>query len=253
MRMFTFKIVMILSVFAAQAQTDELFDEANEAYNTGDYQTAIALYEQILEENLHSAELYFNLGNAHYKLNEIGPSIYYYEKALLLDPNDSEIKNNLAYAQNMRLDAIENMPKTTLNKIYDDVLGLFSFDQWALLAVVLSIAFVATYLFYYFSRVALKKRIAFITSMVMLFWGVVCLTLAYLNYQQDKNENPAIIFAEEVKITSEPNDRGQVVFTLHEGTKVNVLDEFEGWSKIKIADGQTGWLPAEHIKTLKDF
>jgi tetratricopeptide (TPR) repeat protein len=246
-------IMVVLSVFSVRSQTDALFDEANEAYNAGDYQTAIALYGQILEEDLHSAELYFNLGNAHYKLNEIGPSIYYYEKALLLDPNDSEIKNNLAYAQNMRLDAIENMPKTTLNKVYDDVLGVFSFDQWAKLAVILSMAFVATYLFYYFSRSALKKRIAFISSMVILFWGIVCVTLSYLGYQQYKNDNPAIVFAEEVKITSEPNSRGQVVFTLHEGTKVNVLDEFEGWSKIKIADGQTGWLPAEHIKALKDF
>ncbi|UJH66016.1 SH3 domain-containing protein [Allomuricauda sp. SCSIO 65647] len=252
MKKYLASVVLFASVWA-NAQSDQLFSQANDAYNSGEYQKAIELYEEIIADGLHSSELYFNLGNAHYKLNEIGPSIYYYEKALLLNPSDGEIKNNLVYAQNMRLDAIEKMPKTAMAKIYEGVIGLFSFDQWAAMAVISAMIFVLAYLFYYFMRSALKKRIAFISSMVSMFLAFWALIFSYLRHQEYKNDKPAIIFSEEVKITAEPNNRSQAVFILHEGTKVNVLDQYDGWSKIKIADGQTGWMPTENLKSLKDF
>ncbi|MEX0315389.1 MAG: tetratricopeptide repeat protein, partial [Allomuricauda sp.] len=99
------KIVPLICFFMCYfgiAQNTALFNRATEQYNEGEYTKAIESYERILENGEHSAELYFNLGNCYYKLNAIGPSIFYYEKALLLKPNDSEILNNLSYAQNMR-------------------------------------------------------------------------------------------------------------------------------------------------------
>ncbi|WP_337251769.1 tetratricopeptide repeat protein [Maribacter halichondriae] len=109
--------LLLLICFSVSGQNEALFSEASKAYNGGNYENAIQNYLEILENGQHSAEVYFNLGNSYYKLNQIAPSIYYYEKALLLRPNDSEIKNNLAYAQNMTLDAIDEMPETGLSKI----------------------------------------------------------------------------------------------------------------------------------------
>ena len=86
------------------AQNETLFEEANTLYNKGKYGEAIDKYTSILETGNHSASLYFNLANANYKLNNIAPSIYFYEKALQLAPNDSDINNNLAFAQNMTID-----------------------------------------------------------------------------------------------------------------------------------------------------
>ncbi|MDX1313866.1 MAG: tetratricopeptide repeat protein, partial [Eudoraea sp.] len=103
------KYLFLLFAFLIQlvySQSEARFDSATVAYNKGDYEKAIAYYKEILGEGKHSAALYYNLGNSFYKLNQIAPSIYYYEKALLLAPNDPEIKNNLVYAQNMTLDAI---------------------------------------------------------------------------------------------------------------------------------------------------
>ncbi|WP_435623859.1 SH3 domain-containing protein [Flagellimonas sp.] len=235
------------------SQNTQLFAQATEQYNKGEYTKAIESYEQILQNGLHSAELYFNLANCHYKLNAIGPSIYFYEKALLLKPNDAEIKNNLKYAQNMRLDAVEEMPQTEIGKAYASIVNLFSFDGWAYLSVFLMIFFVFCYLAYYFLRNASHKRIAFVTSIFSMILGVIAVLLAYLQYQEFKSNNPAIVFAKEVKITSEPNENSEAVFILHEGTKVNVLDDLNDWRKIRLADGQTGWLRNEHVKLLKDF
>ncbi|MEZ4809703.1 MAG: tetratricopeptide repeat protein [Allomuricauda sp.] len=242
-----------LSLFLGFSQNDALFTQATEYYNNGEYSKAIENYNKILESGEHSAELYFNLGNCHYKLNAIGPSIYYYEKALLLKPNDSEILNNLNYAQNMRLDAIEELPKTEIAQIYGNIVNLFSFDQWAYIAVGLIILFVLGYLAYFFLRMANQKRIAFIVSSFALVLGMVSILLAYLQQREFNEDNPAIVFSKEVKISSEPNDGSDVVFTLHEGTKVNVLDQLNDWNKIKIADGQSGWLKGDSIKLLKDF
>ncbi|WP_420401248.1 SH3 domain-containing protein [Flagellimonas sp.] len=253
MRQFLLTLTLCLSVVLVTAQNSALFKQATEFYNKGEYTKAIENYGKILENGEHSAELYFNLGNCHYKLNAIGPSILYYEKALLLKPNDKEILNNLGYAQNMRLDAVEEMPKTEIAQFYYGLVNFFSFDQWAYLAVALILLFVLAYLTYFFLRHATQKRIAFISSVFALILGVMCVLLAYLQYQEFKNDNPAIIFSQEVKISSEPNSNSEVVFTLHEGTKVKVLDQLDEWKKIQLADGQTGWLPKESIRMLKDF
>ncbi|WP_127136339.1 tetratricopeptide repeat protein [Flagellimonas oceanensis] len=246
-------LVCFLSLSFGFAQNETLFNEATELYNNGEYSAAIENYEEILENGEHSASLYFNLGNCYYKLNSIGPSIYYYEKALLLSPNNEEIKNNLRFAQNMRLDAIEEMPKTELSRIYNSIIGMFTSDQWAYLAVALVFLFVLAYMAYYFLRPANQKRAAFITSMLSLTLSAVSLLFAYLNHQQNKNDDPAIVFAKEVSVNSEPNTNSNTVFTIHEGTKVNILDKLDEWRRIRIADGQTGWLLADNIKSLKDF
>ncbi|SHG55006.1 SH3 domain-containing protein [Flagellimonas flava] len=246
-------VLFLLSSLTGMAQNSALFSQATEHYNKGEYSKAIENYEKILGNGEHSAELYFNLGNCYYKQNAIGPSILYYEKALLLKPNDAEILNNLGYAQNMRLDAVEEMPKTELGQLYDTVVNFLSFDQWAYLAVGLMLLFVFTYLTYFFLRFATQKRIAFITSVFALILGVLSILMAYLQFQQFTNDNPAIIFSKEIKISSEPNSNSEVVFTLHEGTKVNVLEELNDWKKIRLSDGQTGWLPKENLRLLKDF
>jgi len=250
------KIVFILAFsigLIASAQNEALFNRATDAYNAGDYNKAIENYLEIIEAGQHSAELYFNLGNSYYKLNQVAPSIYYYEKALLLKPNDTEIKNNLGYAQNMTLDAIETMPETGLSKIYKDITGFLSFDQWGYTAVVFMMLFVLFYIGFYYLMYATQKRIAFIASIVSLFMAVVAVVFAFLQYSDFQENQPAIVFDTEVKVTSEPNKRSETVFTLHEGTKLNVLEELEDYKKIRIADGQTGWLTSESIKLLKNF
>ncbi|MEM9141717.1 MAG: tetratricopeptide repeat protein [Bacteroidota bacterium] len=233
------------------AQNGALFEEATTAYNQGDYEKAINNYLNILENGQHSPELYFNLGNAYYKLNQVAPSIFYYEKALLLKPNDPEITNNLGYAQNMTLDAIEQIPETGLSKIYNRVTGLLSFDQWAKLAVISIILFVSLFIAFFNFRYSSRKRFAFIVSLVFLFTALLSLAFAFIQYSDFRNDSPAIVFSEEVAIQSEPNDRSSEVFTLHEGTKVKVVDSLNQWKKIRIADGKTGWLLGENIKLLK--
>jgi tetratricopeptide (TPR) repeat protein len=243
---------MLVSFFA-NAQDEALFSQATDSYNNGDYQKAIEYYLEILENGKHSSELYFNLGNAYYKLNQIAPSIYNYEKALLLSPNDAEIKNNLSYAQNMTLDAIETLPETGLAKIYKSMTEIMSFDEWSYTAVVFMILFALLYIAFYYFRYATQKRIAFISSIAALLISIGSAAFAFVQYNDFKSDQPAIVFSSEVQIKAEPNQRSEQIFILHEGTKVNVLEELNEWKKIKIIDGKTGWVTSESIRLLKEF
>ena len=144
-------IQIFLLSMVSMAQNNTLFEQGNALYNEGDYNEAIIKYKSVLESGEHSAELYFNLGNAYYKLNNVAPSIYYYEKALQLAPKDKDILNNIAFARNMTIDAINTVPDVGLSKLIKNTTNMFSFDAWAKVSVSLVLLFVILFLSYYFS------------------------------------------------------------------------------------------------------
>ncbi len=234
-------------------QNETIFNQANTLYNEGKYAEAIDKYTTILKSGKHSAELYFNLGNANYKLNNIAHSIYYYEKALKLTPSDKDIKNNIAFARNMTIDAIDVVPESGFSKLVKSITNTFSFDVWAKISIALVFCFVVLFLIYYFAFSSFKKRLTFIGSLTALLLCCATVVLAFYKYNLDKKDNPAIIFAQESKIKSEPNLRSEESFRLHEGTKVQVLDTIGEWKKIKLSDGKTGWILSKDVKMLNDF
>jgi len=232
------------------SQSQQWFDQANTLYNKGEYEEAIKYYEKILDNGKHSAELYFNLANAHYKLNHIAPSIYNYEKALRLAPNDTDIKNNMAFAKNMTIDAIDAIPELGLSRFVKSMTNILSFDGWAYVAVSAIVIFVLLYLLYYFNSSTRKKRLAFVSSVLCLMISMLALTLAFHKYNLDQNDKPAIVFAKESQVKNEPNLRSEEIFKLHEGTKVQVLETVNDWKRIRLSDGKTGWILSEAIKEI---
>jgi tetratricopeptide (TPR) repeat protein len=246
-----FYILIVLFGTVSFAQNTAVFDQANALYTNGDYTEALKKYTSVLEQEEHSAELYYNIANAHYKLNNVAPSIYYYEKALLLKPNDKEILNNIAFAKNMTIDAIEIVPEVGFSRLIKKATNTMVFDNWAKLSVVLVVLFVLLFLMYYFSQSTGKKRLAFIISVSSLVLAFIALAFAFNSYGLEQKNQPAIVFAQESQIKSEPNLRSEETFKLHEGTKVQVIDTVSNWSKIKLSDGKTGWVVSDDIKRLK--
>ncbi|MFD2551393.1 tetratricopeptide repeat protein [Bizionia sediminis] len=245
--------LLLFGLLNLQAFSQEmaLFEEGNALYNAAKYEEAIAKYTAILNADKHSAELYFNLGNAHYKLNNIAPSIYYYEKALQLAPNDPDIKQNRAFAQNMTIDAIDVIPEVGIAKVINKVSHFISFDAWAVLAVCFVVLAVVSFINYYITRGTKTKRVSFTVGFIALFLVAASLVSAFNKYSLDQADNPAIVFAQESPVKNEPNLRSAEAFVLHEGTKVQVLDTVEDWKKIKLTDGKTGWILADDIKLLR--
>ncbi len=242
--------IILFSCGSLFAQAPNLFDQATKDYSSGDYQAAIQKYEKILGNGKTSGALYYNLANAHYKLNHIAPSIYYYEKALQLQPNDEDVLNNLAFAKKMTIDAINEVPKTGFSEWMNQLISIFKTDVWAWMAVVLSILCATFILGYYFARSSNRKRLLFGLGMVFLVLGIISVVFANIRHDLKQNVQYAIVFSEEAPVNSEPDSRGDQVFLLHEGTKVRIKEAFGDWFEIKLSDGKEGWIGKSDVKKL---
>ena len=243
-------LIFLLISFLGAAQDITKFDEGNAFYNSGDYASAVKVYEEILNSGFNSSELYYNLANSYYKQNKVGPSVYYYEKALILDPGDSDILNNLGFARKMTIDEIDEVPELGVLNILNKITNIFSLDGWALMCISFMILFVGLFIGYYLSYAVRKKRVFF----VLVFFSFLMLTASYFAMEQknivSKKENFAILFSQEAQLKVEPNLKSESVIVLHEGTKIQLLDTFQLWTKIKLKDGKTGWLPSNTFKVL---
>lgn len=250
MKNLLFGILVLTISFVSAQDSQNKFETGNQFYQQEEYNKAIAAYNNVLEQGLASSELYFNLGNSYYKSNQMANAIYYFEKSLQLDPANKDAAVNLAYANRSIIDSIKEVPKSAFEKFNDSVLSILSYDNWSKVAVTLSLISGVLWLIFFFSTQPVVKKLYFTVS---LFLTVVCfisLGITVQQYQRVGNTVYAIIFSEEISIKNEPKDGASEVFVLHEGTKVKVLDEVGEWQKIKISDGQIGWIDKKYIKKL---
>ena len=233
---------MLVNVSLFAQGPEALFKEANTFYKEGNYERAIGVYLSIEEQGYWSADLFFNLGNSYYKLNKVAPSIYYYEKALKLDPLHEDTLFNLPFAQRMTIDIIEDLPKSVSERFSEAVIEKLPYDTWASIAVIASFLAALSFLLYYFSGSTRKKFFYFNAFLLTLFIMVLSVFFAFSNFDHVQKNRHAIIFEPRVEVLNAPTESSDEAFLLHEGTKVLILDELDNWKKIKIRDGKIGWI-----------
>ena len=230
---------------AAQESYDAWFEQANAAYNEGNYQSALDLYNNIIEAEQESVPLYFNLGNTYYKMGTYPMAIYYYEKALKLDPSNADVKTNLEIANLAIADKIESIPQSFIVKGWNNVKNMFSSNAWATVSIIcFTILLAALFLFLRARRMGLRK-VGFFVGILALLVFVFSFIFSMEKRNEAKEKNHAIIMTPAVTVKSSPNDGSVDLFVLHEGTKVTLLDETDGWNKVRIANGSEGWLPSD--------
>jgi tetratricopeptide (TPR) repeat protein len=249
-KLFFLFYLLSTTIFVAQNNNNHLFEKANEHYKEGNYDEAIKLYKEIESKDSISSTLFYNLGNSYYKLNSVANTIYYYEKALILNPLNEDAATNLQFAKRMTIDNIEEIPKTFLQKFEVNYLQKLSFNQWATLTIVFSFLGSILFLLFYFSNISTKKRGYFLTSVLSFLLLFISAFITYHQHQKSINTKYAIIFESKISVSNAPTVNSEEIFTLHEGTKVNILDTLDNWKKIKLADGKIGWILANTLKEL---
>ena len=237
-----FKLFLILFFLNTQSQVEVVFDEGNALYNQGNYAEAIEKYTSIINNGSESAELYYNLGNAYYKINEIANSIFYFEKSLLLDPNNNETINNLSFSQNMTIDRIETVPVNQVSKFISKFTNLFDYNTWFLISILFEFLSLIVFSLYLFNKNSNTKKRYFSIGSIFLFCFIIFLILGVNLKSEYKKNNPAILFDSRISFKSEPNERSEELFLLNEGTKVNVLEKINEWSLIELSNGSKGWI-----------
>lgn len=242
--------LFIISWNYSQFPSEEIFSEGIKHYNEGEYGKAISSFMTILENGQHSSSLYFNLGNSFYKINDVANSIFYYEKALLLSPNDKDIVDNLSFSKNMLIDKIEILPTNQLKQFSNYLLGLLNVNKWLYLGLIILYISALFFLLYFFNSISSLKKNYFITSIVSLFFAVFFFSAGITKNLNQKSNLFAIIFDEKIDFRSEPNYRSEVLFNLHEGTKVLIKEELNDWVFVEIQDGNKGWIETQSIKKI---
>ena len=232
------------------ATPTQMWEQANAAYNSGDYSSALKLYEAIQTEGLHSAALYYNMANAYFKMDELAESILYYNRALRLAPADEDIRHNLEYAESMTKDSIEKIPEFILTTWVRAVRGAFSSTAWSVLSLVLLATSLAMMLVYLLAQRLSLRKVGFYVMMVAGVLFILTTIFAWGEGRMDVEHREAVVMNSAVSIKSSPDRAATELFVLHEGTKLVIGATIDGWAEVRIADGRKGWIEESRIERI---
>ena len=224
--------------------------EADSSYVRGQYQQAIIQYEALLKQGA-SADLYYNLGNAYYRTENIPEAVLNYERALLLSPGDRDIRFNLQIARSKTFDKIVPESEMFFVTWYRSLVSMMSVDAWARTALVSLAITIILLLVYLFSERIWLRKAGFFGGVALLLLFVGANIFAWQQKKDLLNRKGAIIFAPSVTVKSTPAANGTDLFILHEGTKVVITDgSMKEWKEIRLADGKEGWIESKHIRVI---
>ena len=242
--------IFLLSSYFGYSNTDSLFVKANQYYSNNEFELAIKKYEQIISNGYEAPELYFNLGNAYYKMHNIGKAILNYEKAKLLDPKDEDIQFNLELANSLIVDKIDEIPVFPLKLWFNNLILIFSSNIWAILSIISFVIFLIALLIYLFAKTILLKKISFWIGALLLIVSISTCIFSYHNKKLLTKHEYAIVLSPSLTAKSTPDENGTDLFVIHEGLKVKVEDKLGEWCEIKLSDGNKGWVKTERLENI---
>jgi len=246
-----FVILMLLIASSAFADDNAtLIEKGNKAYSGKFYQQAIDCYLKIVNSGFESSELYYNLGNAYFKLNDNSSAILYFEKAKKINPSDEDIIYNLKVANTKIIDKIDAIPDFFIIRWYKGIMNIFSFNTWAILGLILLTVFLGLLSLYLFSKVLRVRKIAFWICSCFFILAILSFIFAQTQFSILHNTTEAIIFSPSVTAKSTPDANSTDLFVIHEGTKVKMIDNVGEWSEIKIVNGSKGWVNTSVFKII---
>lgn len=252
MRQFlTMILVISLSVpLAAESALDYHFQKGNDAYLLEQYDEAIREYQIVLQNGQESAEIYYNLGNAYYKTGQLGRAILNYERAHRLRPKDENIAFNLRLANLRVRDRIDIPPEFFLFRWNRALVSALSVAGWARLLTLLIVLTCLLFALRQLLNLGILSRPA---RSVMLILGLAALLTLYpllQRYAMTTNRDYGIILSDSSESLAAPQEGSTELFIVHEGTKVQVLDQDNDWSKIELIDGKQGWIPSGDLEII---
>ncbi|MBP9998993.1 MAG: BatD family protein [Bacteroidales bacterium] len=236
---------------AENAQVDSLWNSAVASYTEGEWEQAFNAWNAINAMGLESPQLYYNMGNAEYKMGNVASAILYYERSLKLDPSDSNVEFNLTLARSQAKDKIEEIPEFFLKSFFRNIGWKLSSNVWAVVFILLFAVTLALLLVFLLSASTAARKTSFICGIVSCVLSLLCLFFSIWQRQDYFRADDAVVMSAVCSVKSAPGSgNSQDLFILHEGTKVKVLDEVGDWRNIELADGRQGWLKETDIEII---
>lgn len=220
----------------------QAFDAGNESYRTGDYAGALVAYEEALAGGYASGALFYNMGNAHYRLDQLGQAVLYYEKARLLTPENAELLHNLEIISTKTVDQFTQLPVPVWVTWWQTMLARNG-GRWLFWVGMLFYVLAVGVIIYRMRVGGLNPWIRRLRAMTILL-GCVFLFAAFAASTQSVESSRAVILAERVDVKEQPDAAGITEVSIHEGLVVDILQQSEDWIEVRLPNGARGWVPA---------
>ncbi|MGI4749252.1 MAG: tetratricopeptide repeat protein [Janthinobacterium lividum] len=227
-----------------------LFEKGNQLYAKAQYQQAVKIYQQILNEGYKSPIIYFNIGNAYYKLDDMSSAILYYEKARKLSPNDKDIDVNIQFANLKIADKIEPQPEFFVARWWHSFILVLPVNTLALISTLLFLGGFVLLIIYLFAGSLILKKTFFYTGILALLIGLISVFIANRQVNYFNEHHQAIIFSSSVVVKGSPNVNAKPLFVMHEGTKVDINQKNGNWIEIELSNGNSGWITLDNVKDI---
>lgn len=238
----------VSSAFAAD-NNDALWENANDAYVNGNYGEAIVLYDSIVQSGYVSGKLYYNLGNAHFKVGHLGKSILNYKRALRFKPYDADFRYNLSIAESRTKDKIESLPGFAFGRWVDGWRSYLTSNDWGIVSLVMLALALGGVLVYLLLRNKRRRKIGF--AAMVTFGALALLTLWFaIAEKRDMSSRQGVVMATAASVNSSPEGNGRELFVLHEGTVVDITGDYATWVEVALPDGNKGWMQAISLEMI---
>jgi tetratricopeptide (TPR) repeat protein len=232
-----------------KAQADSLVAQAEVAYAAGDHAQALQLFDSV-NSTWSSTGLLHNMGNCHYKLGNLPQAIIHYERALRLAPGAEDVKANLDYARQQVVDRVHELPGFNLGEGWGRLRSGPGPDSWAWRSLWGGLAFFFLLALALWVRERSSRKVLMGLAGALLLFTVTATALAALRSAELNDDSQAIILKSKVDVRGEPLDGATVLFVLHKGTKVTVLQERNAWYEVKLPNGNVGWMPPASLERI---
>lgn len=242
-------LLTFLALGYSQSQLpDQLFKDGNQAVANEEFRKAADFYEEIIARGYHHKNLYYNLGNTYYRLGYNGLAIWAYEKGLQYDPQDDDLKYNLSIANAQVRDRIQVPETLFVVEWYRWLKKNYSMNQWLLFGIG---CFLLSAIIFNFLRLVAHSNVGRSSVTVLIILGVLSHGIALDQYWDVTETSEAIIVDTEVFAYSAPFERSDLMlFKIHEGIKVEIVQAQEEWMEIILLDGKQGWIRSDTVRKL---
>ena len=224
---------------------EELFYKGNQFYKDGNFENALNTYLEISGSGHVSGDLYYNMGNACYRLKMTGHAILYYERARTFIPRDADLDFNLRYVKKLAKDEIE-APVNIISGIFFWTAYMTHNELYVLFACINLFACAALAL-----RLYLKKEWTYYLFIIFLaVWIIAGASFAW-KYYLFLNDDRAVILSEEANVLSGPDSGDKLLFQLHAGAIVYQQETEDKWKLISLPDNKRGWIKADALERIR--
>ena len=250
---FSFTNIFFQNILTAQSKVfdeTEIFSQGNKFFEQKNYDEAIRKFQLLENNGWESAELYFNLGNCFAQKKQWGKAILNYERALLLDPNDEIIHNNLKYVNDKTIDDIEKIPDFFLIKWWENAQNWASSGVWSIFGILALWGSIAGLILWILGKERSQRKRGFIIGWSVLIASLLFFALAYSRFSVQQNSGAAIIMVAETPLKTLPDDISPPILQVHEGTKVKIIEKLTSWYKVRLENGEIGWISESAIEKI---